>query len=95
MNSPTADGVYSKDLDRAQQFATTGTTKAQRDLVGSFVTKALDPKASPAQRDAAISRLYAGAQKGETEAIRAYYSNALQQLTSQAAAPAPSPEELP
>jgi hypothetical protein len=94
MNSPTADGVYAKDMDRAQQFTTTGTTKAQRDLVSSFVTKALDPKASPAQRDAALSRLYAGAQKGETEAIRAYYANALQQVSGQAAAPTPSPEEL-
>lgn len=53
-----------------------------------------DPKSSPAQRDAAMARLYAGAQKGETEAIRAYYANALQQATSSAAAPAPSPEEI-
>jgi hypothetical protein len=94
MNSPTADGVFAKDMDRAREFTTTGTTKPQRDLVQSFVTKALDPKTSPAQRDAAYARLAAGAQKGETEAIRAYYANALQQLVSQSAAPALPPEEL-
>jgi hypothetical protein len=94
LNSPTADGVYAKDFDRAHEFATTGTTKAQRDLVKGYMDKATDPKASSAQRDAAIARLAAGAQKGETEAIRTYYANALQQATTTAAAPAPSPEDL-
>lgn len=94
LNSPTADGAYAKDFDRAREFTTTGTTKAQRDLVQGYVSKAIDPSASPAQRDAAIARLAAGAQKGETDAIRAYYANALQQATTTAAAPAPSPEEI-
>lgn len=91
LNSPTEDGVYAKDFDRAHEFATTGTTLAQRKLVEGYVAKATDPKTSPAQRDASIARLAAGAQKAETPELRAYFADQLQRIVG-ASAPAPSPE---
>lgn len=78
---PAFGSPYQVDLAAREEFARSGTTKSQRTLVQSLVDRSTDPKLSQAQRDAAMSRLRAGAQQGGDANVKALYQSALDAVT--------------